>query len=586
MKETENLSGQNPKRLQIDKKVAGILSVSALLGICLVITIIVATNSLTGLLGFSTMQTHWTEARKEASQHLISYLRSQDQSHFASFKSARAVIDSAHAIRTELAEERSDYNVIRSKFPDLHISSRNIDKMNRVFERFHDFSEFERSISLWADSDTLVFEMASLANEARNKIANGTFTENVKRQMVQRVNSLDNELTSKEYKITKALSDGTANLNTLILVISISLGVILVVTGGFITFRFLKSIKKWHRALEIREQEYRSLFEENPNAVYSFNTNGEFRQGNEALEQISGYPIEELRGKNFEKFIVSQDVGKVISYFRKALDGLPQTYETAAIKKNGEKLYLEITNLPIMVDNEINGVYGIAHDITDRKEKNRKIEKQLSEKTLLLSEMHDRVKNNLALISGLISLQRDKLQEQEDMEYLDNLASRIHTIAMVHEQIYKTEDFSNLRIDKYIGEFTEKLDELLNRENVQNNIDLNLNPVSLNISQAVPAALLLNELVTNACKYGASTEGDIKIKVDEEGSRVSFTIKDSGPGLPKEHDIEDPQSLGLRLVRVLINQLDAGYELYRNGGTTFVIRFKKRQNDNSLSNQQ
>lgn len=574
MKNNNNRLGDSTKRLQIDRKMIGILSVFTFLGICLVITIIVATNTLTGLIGFSSMQTHWTEARKEGTQHLISYIRTEDEKHLARFDKAMATIDSARYIRTRLAAKDSDHPSIRTKFNDLHILPQDVDNMITVFERFHNFADFKRSISQWAASDSILKKMESLADSIGTRVVTSSFSNADKKKALDRVEELDRKLTQKEYEITESLSHGVAYLKKIVWGISISLGLILLITGGFLTIRFLKSLKKWHRTIEIREQEYRSLFEENPNAVYSFSTEGEFVQGNQALENMIGYSIDELRGRTFKEFLNPSEVERVEAYFQKAVNGMPQTYETVGVTKDSNNIYLEITNLPIYVNNEITGVYGIAQDITDRKEKKEKIKEQLEEKTHLLSEVHDRVKNNLALVSGLINLQRDMVREEEENTYLDNIASRIHSMAMVHERLYQTENFSRLRIDKYISEFCSNIDNMVSDGNPDSEIVLNVDPVNLNIKQAIPLALLLNELITNAYKYGGSPDNNITVSLEEHQNLVTICVKDRGTGLPEEYDLERPNSLGLRLIKVLINQLDASCELNRKGGTTYTIQFE------------
>lgn len=150
-----------------------------------------------------------------------------------------------------------------------------------------------------------------------------------------------------------------------------------------------------------------------------------------------------------------------------------------------------------------------------------------------MSEVHDRVKNNLALVSGLINLQRDMVRKEEESTYLDNIASRIHSMAMVHERLYQTENFSRLRIDKYIREFCNNIDNLVSEGDPDSEIILNIEPVKLNIKQAIPLALLLNELITNAYKYGGSADGNIIVSLEEHNNLVVIHVKDQGSGLPE-----------------------------------------------------
>lgn len=326
--------------------------------------------------------------------------------------------------------------------------------MITTFERFHNFADFKEAIQQWVVSDQLVQQLEGLAVEYRQQIETDTFSASDREDAILNILELDNEMTGVQYKLAAALSSGTGMLNTIILWVSSSLGFILLAIGGFLSFRFLKSLKSWRRIIQISKQKYRSLFEQNPNAIYSISKDGQFNHGNEVLEKMTGYSLNELKEKQFPGFIQKSEQKKVAAYFQKALDGIPQSFETVGFKKNGDRIFAEITKLPIYVDNEIIGVYGIAQDITDRKEAEIKIKEQLEEKIHLLSEIHDRVKNNLALISSLAQLQRNTTEEEQEKHFLDNIVSRIHSMAMVHEQLYHTETFSSIRMDKYVHQLS------------------------------------------------------------------------------------------------------------------------------------
>jgi PAS domain S-box-containing protein len=572
---TKSINQGSSKRLHIDKKMTAILSVFAVLGICLVVSIVIATNTLSGLRGFATLQANWTEARKEASLQLANYIQTGDEMYFARIDSALKPIHGAQEIRRELLKEDSDYSAIRSNFLAIHSIPEDVDNMITTFEYFHNFSDFREAIRQWIKSDQLIEKMEALAADSRSQKEDGSFNSETKQSLLATLFSVDREMTRVQYDLAAALSSGTRFLNKVILWVSSSLGFILLVTGGFLAFRFSKSLKNWRREILMSEQRYRSLFDQNPNGVYSMTKDGQILQGNEVLEKMTGYSLSELEGEYFANFIDASELDKMWAHFQKAVEGTPQTYETRGIRKNGEYLYAEITNLPIYVDEEINGVYGIAQDITDRKKAEIKIKEQLEEKTHLLAEVHDRVKNNLALISSLIQLQQQTIDSEKEAASLESTVSRIHSMAMVHERLYHTETFSSIRIDDYIRERSNSLEASYENTKVRRDTA----KITLSLKQAIPTALLLNELLTNACKFSSlnGREGLVKVTLFLENNQVVLKVADNGPGLPEEYKLEESETLGLQLIQVLIKQLEASYTVDRGNGTTFTIKFGNEQ---------
>lgn len=569
-------TSKSTQRLHIDRKMVGILSVFTVLGVCLVITILVATNTLSALRGYASLQTHWTEARKEVSMQVGNYFRTEDSQHFSLFKEAITEIEKAEKMRLELLKDHPDYEVIRSGFLAMHTIPSDIDIMISAFERFYEFQDFKDAMSHWIRSDQLVQQIKELAIKNQKEINQGTFDTQKKQEAISSLEELDRELTQVQYKLSEALSSGTHFLNDIILWVSISLGFILLGIGGFLSFRFSKSIKGWRRAIEISEQQYRSLFDQNPNAVYAISKEGHLLSGNKGLEQMLGYSIEEVKDQGFPKFILDSQVDEVLKHFQRALEGTPQTYEATGVRKDGSHIYAQITNLPIYVDGSIIGVYGIAQDITMRKKREQQIEEQLHEKTHLLSEVHDRVKNNLALISSLIQLQQDNIEGLKQEKVLGSTVSRIHSLALVHEQMYQAENFSRIRLDKYLQAFRGSLTTLSSEVETNSDLVLDANPVTLSIKQAIPSALILTELVTNAYKYAQNGSGKAEVKVDvvQNGGMVTLKVSDNGPGLSEKVSLEDPQTLGFTLINGLIKQLEATFELDRKDGTTVTIQFE------------
>ncbi|XWN35799.1 MAG: PAS domain S-box protein [Balneola sp.] len=561
--------------LNVDKKVVGILLVFISLVIFILISIIISTNSLSALRGFASFQTNWTTARKDVTFQLVNYLRTQDEQYKAGMESSVKLIKEMEQVRVELMNDNTDKQLVRDLLLKSHSVPEDITKMITTFENFHEFSEFKETIILWIESDKLIYELEDISDSAAYAIQENEFSSEVRENLIRTVIELDDKLTEMQFRLSRSLASGTELLNLVIIVVIISLVVILIITGGILSNRFLKSIEKWSLEIELSEQKYRSLFEQNPNAVFSISAEGKLINANIVLEQMIGYSTQEMKNSTFNRFVDQSEAEKVQRHFLLALRGKSQTYETRILKEDGTYFSAEVTNLPILVDGSITGIYGVINDITHRKEAEQKIKDQLVEKTYLLSEVHDRVKNNLALVSTLVQLQQNEIEKENRSESFVNTVSRIRSMALVHERLYQNESFSSIRMDEYLGDLVENL-QLKGYQKIKKpKLELETNPVFLSIEQAIPTGLLLNEVLVNAFKYGTdSLNPVIKVSMLEREGEVIIKVADNGPGLPKNFELEKPETLGFRLVSVLLKQLKAGFVINNDSGATFTFRYK------------
>ncbi|NET31844.1 MAG: response regulator [Cyanothece sp. SIO1E1] len=198
----------------------------------------------------------------------------------------------------------------------------------------------------------------------------------------------------------------------------------------------------------------------------------------------------------------------------------------------------------------------------------------LHEKELLLKEVHHRVKNNLQVISSLFSLQSRYVQEPKILALLAEGQNRIRAIALVHQKLYKSKDLSCIDFAEYLESFTSYLLTSYHTDPSRIQLKLNVKNVLLDLDTAILCGLLINELTSNALKHAfpAQQSGQIKIDflVDSQG-QLSLSIEDDGVGLPENLDIQQTNSLGLRLVRELTRQLKGQLQIGHDHGTCFRI---------------
>ncbi|MCF6306794.1 MAG: tetratricopeptide repeat protein [Flavobacteriaceae bacterium] len=224
----------------------------------------------------------------------------------------------------------------------------------------------------------------------------------------------------------------------------------------------------------------------------------------------------------------------------------------------------------------------ILKEKSDRiEEQNDIIEKALVEKETLLKEIHHRVKNNLQLISGMLELQSSKINDDSVSEIMEQGQNRIKSMALIHQQLYESEDLGKIDFRKYVIQLTNDIIITVNDTNKNIGIVLDIIDFSLDINTAVPMGLIINELVVNAFKHGFinKKEGTITITLKAlEDEYYQLTIYDNGNGLPVNFDINNTNSLGLRLVKGLSRQIGGSCEFKNGTGTTVIIKFK---NDNN-----
>ncbi|MBI5591517.1 MAG: hypothetical protein HY881_13650 [Deltaproteobacteria bacterium] len=219
-------------------------------------------------------------------------------------------------------------------------------------------------------------------------------------------------------------------------------------------------------------------------------------------------------------------------------------------------------------------------DITEHKKAEGRIKASLAEKEVLLREIHHRVKNNLAAIMGLIDLRGQTIDDETERTALAELSTRIRSMALVHEQLYKSEDFSRIDFQDYLDVLVCHL--LISYERSSDiRVSVAAKDVEMELDIAIPCGLIITELVTNAIKY-AFPEGrptgsggcEIAISMEYDGDAYTLIVADNGVGLPLDLDWTNPDTLGLLLIKMLgQHQLQGRIELDRTVGTTFRLRF-------------
>ncbi len=219
---------------------------------------------------------------------------------------------------------------------------------------------------------------------------------------------------------------------------------------------------------------------------------------------------------------------------------------------------------------------GLLVTAIERKKDALAAKKSLSEKELLLNEIHHRVKNNMQVMSSLINLQAGNIDNQHYKNSFNETRDRIRSMALVHEQLYKSRDFTFINLKDYITQLSSRL--MRSYSIVPGKIDLKLDidNFKLTITKAVPCGLIINELISNTLKYAFpdDTKGYLWIKLHKnDNEKCLLSIKDNGIGLTKDFNSQKPDALGFKLVTMLIEQIDGRLKINGDKGAEFIISF-------------
>ncbi|PSB24936.1 AAA family ATPase [Stenomitos frigidus] len=220
---------------------------------------------------------------------------------------------------------------------------------------------------------------------------------------------------------------------------------------------------------------------------------------------------------------------------------------------------------------------ALQQEVSDRTRAEDQLRQSLNEREVLLKEIHHRVKNNLQIISGLLQLQAQSVTDASTINILQESQHRIESMSLIHKKLYASSDFGEIDMADYIPSLSSHL--LASYQIMPGHVTLQMDiaPVLLNIDQAIPCGLIVNELVSNALKYAfpGDRKGAIQIHLHPAAdNQVEFIIQDNGIGLPEAVHWEYAQSMGLSLVHdLVVEQLEGSLTVERQGGTTFNMQF-------------
>jgi PAS domain S-box-containing protein len=329
------------------------------------------------------------------------------------------------------------------------------------------------------------------------------------------------------------------------------------------------------------EAKFQALLEAAPDAIVIVNAAAEIVLVNAQAEKLFGYAREELLGQSLELLLPErhrhQHAGLMARYFANPeLRPMGRSAELYARRRDGSDFRAEISLSPIHTEEGLL-VSSAIRDITERKRIEETTLRALQEKDVLLREIHHRVKNNLAAISSLFYLESTYAQDSHQAEVFLESRNRVHSMAMVHEALYESDNLAAVNFAQYLRALAERLSAVYSTSRESLALTLTLEPTFMTIDQAVPCGLIVNELMTNAFKHAfrPTDRGRLDVSLSTQEGYCEVCIHDDGIGVPEDLDLARTGSLGLRLVRSLAGQLDAEITIRpARPGTEARLRFR------------
>lgn len=352
----------------------------------------------------------------------------------------------------------------------------------------------------------------------------------------------------------------------------------------------IKIRKEISKSLKRSENAYKTIFYNTGTATIIIDESEEIILANSEFEKLSGYSKDELDAEKWTNFIVDNE-NKIDEYYHQLISTYPNSppptsefnlksynspvsFECQFVDKQGQikNILLIIVRIP-----GTKKILASLLDVTQQRKAEEQLKKSLEEKEMLIKEIHHRVKNNLMIISSLLSLQSQYIKNKDDLEMFEKSQNRAKSMALIHERLYQSKDLK--RID--FGDYIEKLaidifnTYVLDPDRIK--LEINVENTSLDVSTSIPLGLILNELLNNIMKYAFpdGKKGIISVNFSKKENQFKLIVKDNGIGFPEDIDIKNTDSLGFQLVTSLTQQINGKLDLDTKDGTSISISFKE-----------
>ena len=578
-----------PEKFGVDKRIAGIIAIFVLLGFAVVVLEHFGNKASSGARGYIYGEGQWTKAQKKASIALLSYVATEDERHYNLFHDYLKIHEGDRIAREAILSEPQDLELAHDGFLQGRNQPEDIPDMIWLLSTFNDWDSINDAVGYWVEGDERIDELRSFGDEVYQQIQDGALTEANAREYMHQIVQLDAELTVLEDNFSEAMSVAARQAGSFVFWSKILVLLSLTIIAGWMSISFMRDLKNTNEKLRVSEAKFRNVLDNSRDVIYQYRKGQkEYDYMSGSVEDMLGYSYETVKtgGQDFILQLIHPDdkerMQKVVDSLEDSdgvSDKLPDT-EFRVKKADGSYIWINNKRAPILNEKgEVEAVVGNVRDISDRKSRMQKIDESLKEKQMLLSEIHHRVKNNLAIVSSLIELKKWNMDEEQKVEF-NELQSRIKSIALVHEKLYSGETLSEVELSDYLEDLAEMIVKTYNSNEREIDIECNLDPVKVEIDRAVPIGLMCNELINNSFKHAfdKGDSGEIGISLKREGKNVVLSVSDSAGKLPEGFSVDEHSTLGMKIIKRLTRQLNGELEVFTGEKSIFSITFPLNKN--------
>jgi len=377
--------------------------------------------------------------------------------------------------------------------------------------------------------------------------------------------------------------------------------------------RDISERKRIEMALKKSEIKYRQILDVLNEGIWSIDKDSGTTFVNSLMAEMMGYSVDEMLGRSIFSFMDEPGKQITLKKIEHLQRGMKEKHDFEFLQKDGTRICTHLEMVPIIdKDGSYKGAIVGAQDITEckaaeetlktfsndlerkvavrtsdltdinlnlmteidiRLDAEKQFTKRMGEKEVLLREVHHRVKNNLQIIISLLNLQSRYIKDEIALTAFRESQNRVRAMALVHEKLYQSSDLTSIDLNNYLKFLGDHLFKFMDMSGKGITLTMDIQDIFLTIDAAVPIGLIINELISNSLKYAFPNGGigEITLAIARQDHTLTILFKDNGIGIPEDFDWRNVESLGLRLVCSLVEQLDGTIELDRRAGTAFTI---------------
>jgi PAS domain S-box-containing protein len=338
-------------------------------------------------------------------------------------------------------------------------------------------------------------------------------------------------------------------------------------------------IRRAEQALRASDVRFSSFMNNNPALAFVKDQDGRIQYMNNTCERVWGMKLTDCFGKTNHQLWPAHVADRLLVNDTAVIerDEASQLVDEVSLR-SGRTVQMLTFRFPFTDAEGRRLVGGVSIDISEQVRTQKALSSALATKELLLKEVHHRVKNNLQIISSLLSIQAESLHDPAATRALQDSQERVQCMALIHERLNRDDAPDQLDFREYVETLARDLFYSYGVDRERILLHFELEPLSLGLSQAIPCGLILNELLTNSLKYAFPSErrGEILVQLRcGQDQSVTLTVADNGVGLPADFDWKSSPSLGLRIMSILGRQLDGAVEREEGAGTAFSLTFPR-----------